>query len=78
MKTRRWISISESLPDEMTTVLVSMDAEIVTIGFLCDGEWEIESEKVWFPVDIGAAVTHWMPMPTPPIFDPQLLKTSSA
>lgn len=59
MNTRRWISVSESVPDEMTTVLLSLNAEIVTIGFLC--EWEIEKDKVWLPVDIETTVT---PMPT--------------
>ena len=61
----KWRDVKKSLPEEMTTVLVSLSCDTVSIGFhLGDGTWEVEREKAWMDNE-EVEVTHWMPLPAP-------------
>ena len=56
---RRWIPVSERLPDEYTNVLVmSKRFEEPKI----DQIWIVRGDKIWTLDN----VTHWMPLPKPP------------
>lgn len=60
---RRWIPVTERLPDDRVEVLVSsgMFAPLIEVAFydgLFYSAWDGETEI--------AAVTHWMPLPEPP------------
>lgn len=63
MEERRWISVSERLPEEVQVVLVSGTSENdlrrkgYECGWLINGDW-----TCWFTKNI----THWMPLPAPP------------
>jgi hypothetical protein len=60
---RRWIPVTERLPEDRVEVLVSsgMFAPFIEVAFydgLFYSAWDGETEI--------AAVTHWMPLPQPP------------
>ncbi len=57
---RRWIPVSERLPDIGVEVLVFDERGDIMIDELC--RWQ--SELIWADDDDG--VTHWMPRPLPP------------
>lgn len=62
-----WISVKDRLPEEGTPVLTySADGFMVDYTILFD---EIDQPYVWARqlVDDYLKVTHWMPLPTPPI-----------
>jgi len=52
-----WISVEDELPDDYD-------------AYLCTGEY-IEMEIVYFDIEDGwrdeYEITHWMPLPAPPI-----------
>lgn len=59
-KMSEWISVDDRLPEKGKTVLcVFDDGYIATASIEFDGEWGL-----W--VNSGA-ITHWMPLPEPPI-----------
>jgi hypothetical protein len=75
-----WIDVKKTQPEEMTTVLVTLDMGLVTIGFRTgDNEWELDLERIWLSPSERVNVTHWMTLPTPaaedelPTFYPQQL-----
>ncbi len=70
-----WISVEERLPDEGVRVLVcniyggSLPNQgdtgyVVDHGVMEDGEWCIQD-------DLFFHVTHWMPLPEPPVSECQ-------
>jgi len=61
-----WIRVEESKPEEMTTVLVCLQGDFVTIGFRYDGGWDVDLERIWLPLDEDVQVTHWMWLPALP------------
>lgn len=61
---RRWIPVSERLPDELVLVLVyCCEAECVGVAHFAANEWYTPEPQV---IDIEAGFTHWMPLPQPP------------
>jgi hypothetical protein len=76
---RRWIPVSERLPEEYQTVLVMTDAG-VSAGEIRFPDSECEMDETWWMVfkDMRdrlnswagfiplSVVTHWMPLPEPP------------
>ena len=65
-ESRHWISVEEAQPEEMTTLLVCLRSGLVTIGFQCDGEWDVDLERIWSPPDEHVEVTHWIGLPALP------------
>ena len=76
---RRWIPVSERLPEDGREVLVLVE-ELITAGahyqfgaaFNDDDvlvetpTWVLGLEEETYGFDAYAAVTHWMPLPEPP------------
>jgi hypothetical protein len=58
----KWISVEEELPEEVDLVLVWLNCEFISIGYVSDGEWSFQAEIVWFVAD-ECEVTHWMHLP---------------
>jgi hypothetical protein len=60
-----WISVKDSLPEDEQTVLFATNRVVEK------GVWSLELEIFEFEFTIGyyglGAVTHWMPLPEPPI-----------
>jgi hypothetical protein len=68
----QWISVEDRLPQENESVLVWMVDDNSAIG----GErreyadvWEYWPGRPYFQLNQGSGVTHWMPLPKPPIAD---------
>jgi len=66
MHGRRWIPVSERLPDRYTRVLAFVDCQPHehphAIGFIGSlGVWSLD--ELHEPL---AEITHWMPLPEPP------------
>lgn len=58
-----WISVNEQMPDEETVVLVSNSkSKEVTIAYYACERWLNEKH-----CELNAVVTHWQPLPGPPI-----------
>jgi hypothetical protein len=55
-----WISVTDRLPEERKTVLVT-DGLFVHHGYLIDNRW-----WSYASAPEGFATTHWMPLPQPP------------
>jgi len=67
MKQRRaiwWVSILDDLPDDETTVLVSLSNGEVDTGYIDAGIWRKDNDA---PFDLYAniQVTHWADFPRP-------------
>lgn len=59
-----WISVKKSRPEEIATVMVSLNAGLVTIGFrMGKDEWGVALERIWLSPDDDVDVTPWMPLP---------------
>lgn len=57
-----WVSVDERLPELIVDVLVA-DSDMVAAGYLRKGgTWNVYG---WS----GEYVTHWMPLPPPPVTD---------
>lgn len=57
----RWISVEERLPDAQQRVITRRDIVGTSVGWLIWGMWM---------TDLGPSagrVTHWMPLPEPPV-----------
>ena len=67
---RRWIPVSERLPEEFTPVLTfSKDNDKPVTAILAAGFWwsNVDDAGFWSSnVDWALNVTHWMPLPQPP------------
>ena len=64
--TASWIDVKKTQPEEMTTVLVTLEGGFVTIGFRTgDDEWDLDLERTWQSPSAHVNVTHWMPLPHP-------------
>jgi len=76
---RRWISVSEWLPQQRKVVLLYAEhiGEHPTLGYLApmNDSQQLTWWSVAFPVLNGSFVTHWMPLPEPPSVsdDPPLI-----
>ena len=58
-----WISVNEQMPSEETMVLVSNSkSKEVTIAYYVGECWLNERHY-----ELNAIVTHWQPLPEPPI-----------
>ena len=60
---RRWIPVSERVPENYVTVMVGSSAypNVVGSGYIAEGgSWH------WHNRIIDEPVTHWQPMPKPP------------
>jgi hypothetical protein len=75
-----WIDVKKTQPEEMTTVLVTLEQGLVTIGFRTgDHEWDLDLERIWLSPSEQVNVTHWMALPNPasddepPTFYPEQL-----
>lgn len=62
---RRWIPVTERLPEEFISVIVSIPSEhplpTVKEAYMANGCWV--TKMAIFPSN---DITHWMPMPEPP------------
>lgn len=63
-----WISIKERLPEELTEVMVFMEAtpQGVFMAFLENGKWLDGYSGKGIVLMQQELVTHWMPLPEPP------------
>ena len=59
-----WVAV-ESLPEEVSRVLLIMQSGLISVGYLWKEEWYMNdtANKV---TDVGYSVTHWMRLPLPP------------
>ena len=69
----RWIPVEEALPEPSEVVLIHANTEgddghYITIGQFCrtSGTWE-DFVSVAFEFEDNETVTHWMPLPAPPV-----------
>jgi len=63
MTAPKWISVNDALPNPYERVPI-LDNKTKDIGFIDDDkQWFIKSK---YGTDETSAVTHWMPLPTPP------------
>ena len=69
----RWIPVEEALPEPFEVVLIHANTEgddghYITIGQFCDttGSWE-DFVSGCFEFKEYETVTHWMPLPAPPV-----------
>lgn len=53
----KWISVKERLPKEKEHVLIWIKGLCIIIDWIVNGKWVVSDE----------IVTHWMPLPEPPI-----------
>lgn len=60
---RRWIPVSERLPEGWTEVLFCLEGRKVVCGFRAAGKWHMSDER---PINVQTVITHWMPLPAPP------------
>lgn len=60
---QEWISVKDRLPDPFVDVLVSRNGKISIDYYEEDGSFAYDFK--------GRRVTHWMPLPQPPIVDKQ-------
>ena len=65
----KWISVEERLPDYGERVLIMFkpldEEECISIGWLTQYGFECYDDSVYF----FRSVTHWMPLPEPPMED---------
>lgn len=70
-----WISVKEELPEKDVCVLVFTDP------YICVAEyWYDENDKHIFadpPHPFYENITHWMPLPAPPITLPEAVNRST-
>jgi hypothetical protein len=62
---RRWIPVSERLP-ERNEIVLAVDQGGVTVGSyspMLEDWWALHGDRM----APGAVVTHWMPLPEPPV-----------
>ena len=57
-----WISTTDRLPDDDSTVLIAMDDGEVWTGYIEASQWRYVSGE---PIT-AARITHWMEFPEPP------------
>ena len=62
-----WISCKDRLPEDTTCVLVT-DGESIEITFFDGEEWEMYDGNDEH-ICIYGGVTHWMPLPIPPLHE---------
>jgi len=63
---KAWIPVDERLPDNDLLVLIAVNDDDAWTGYHINGSWRYSDG---FPID-KERVTHWMPMPTPPVASP--------
>lgn len=62
-----WIDVKDELPEEMEEVLLcAADGEVVTGGEFVGGKWFTREGRRWHECYMSP-VTHWQPIPAPPI-----------
>ena len=69
-KTRRWIPVSERLPEKRKYVLVRYKNNDMAVACWFDGDedilfWRAMTDEGWC-ADCDTDPTHWMPLPEPP------------
>ncbi|MGN0998667.1 MAG: DUF551 domain-containing protein [Faecousia sp.] len=57
---RRWIPVTERMPEKGGTYLCVWQGKKVDTGFFCNGHFRLYGEIK------DNLITHWMPMPEPP------------
>ena len=62
-----WVSVTDDLPDDDTLVLIALNDDDVWTGFRDAGIWRYVDAM---PID-AERVTHWQPMPQPPVRIPR-------
>lgn len=63
---RRWIPVTERLPEAGERVLCYCRANIYEVMKMrTDGAW-VHNDKVYDSAYMSGFVTHWMPLPEPP------------
>jgi hypothetical protein len=63
---KAWTPINERLPDNDLLVLIAVNDDDTWTGYHINGAWRYLDG---FPIE-KERVTHWMPMPTPPVANP--------
>jgi hypothetical protein len=68
LEARRWIPVTERLPEEGAEVLVRTSGALASteIAALTVGTTRREWEDLRGELFLGDDVTHWMPLPEPP------------
>jgi hypothetical protein len=67
--TEGWISVEDRLPGELSDVLVSThDGNVTSGGSFAGGEWFTREGHPWHE-QYMSPITHWMPLPEPPLLD---------
>ena len=59
-----WTAVSDGLPDEEQTVLITLDDGEVWTGFVLEGEWHFVSAD-----RVMTDVLFWMDFPEPPVIE---------
>ena len=67
---RRWISVSERLPEKKADVLMLFKSGNMAVGYWHDGDedvtyWCAYTDDGYY-TDCDSEPTHWMPLPTAP------------
>jgi hypothetical protein len=63
---KAWTPVDERLPDNDLLVLIAVNDDDTWTGYHINGAWRYSDG---FPIE-KERVTHWMPMPTPPVASP--------
>lgn len=63
-----WININDQLPENSKNVLICHSHGFITLGWLRDPKYYTYRASKWDSVSgVKSNVTHWMPLPAPPI-----------
>lgn len=71
MEESKWISVKDQLPKDIEVVLVWSNTSLQpTVAYYFQGDWlyhSINNGQFWLSKEPHIQITHWMPLPEPPI-----------
>lgn len=65
-KQNEWINIKNAIPEEYKSVIIYTTKKRITLGIFDGENWIKEDDEIIAKWNIGE-VTHWMPLPQPPL-----------